>query len=144
MNYLPRSVKMRSLLGTIAASIAVAAVVVAMIGRSPAAPVPWPRARPPAADAYVPTTVRTIPIVAATPAVVRRHEPSAAPSHPEFDGDPDGVWPRLERPAHRARARVVKLTTIDRTDRTDRSDICARHKLRKVMTNDGKSWRCRR
>jgi hypothetical protein len=126
---------------TVAASACLAMAAVMLLSRAPAAHIPMPRPRPilPTVEVapwpdYAPKVVKSIPIVKPPPQapepIVERHEP------PELYGEPEGVWPR---PAKARRQRVA-----ERKAPADRADICQRHRLRKVITNGGRSWRCRR
>ena len=66
----------------------------------------------------------------------RRGAPTIAATVPEEDTESSPQAPRVSPRHHRpsrARAQVLRG-----------GDICARHNLRKVVTNGGRSWRCRR
>lgn len=74
-------------------------------------------------------TVRTIPVVPSQPQLPSLDPPLRAAA---AEADPD-VWPVLTT--------AVKAPPRAR----DSGDaLCRRHKLRKVVTNGGKSWRCRK
>ena len=131
---------MASLTLTVAASAVIAAAAVLLIGRSPAGHVPMPRPRPaiagvPATEVHQwpvlqPTVVRTVPIV----------KPPPEPPQPVVE--PPRTHPDLmpERPVHPR----PKYQRMAREAPADRADICQRHRLRKVYTDSGRSWRCRR
>jgi hypothetical protein len=135
---------------TVAGSACIAMVAVLLLGRAPAAHIPMPRPRPPlpAVEAapwpdYAPRVVKSIPITKPPPeapeAVVARHEP------PELYG-PDPSSPRSvkSRTSHARESAGVASGRGGRVAPADRADICQRHRLRKVFTNNGRSWRCRR
>jgi len=77
---------------------------------------------PPLPETKMVTTERILPD-AATP-------PPVAPIPLAQNDDPQPITRRRE-----TRMRVVGM---------GRSDICARHNMRKVITNGGRSWRCQR
>ena len=106
---------------TLAGSIGLALLATMTIGQVSSTPIPLPRPRPNMIEwSYItPTVVRSIPIVKADEAVVARHEP------PDIYPEPP------QRAAARPRRAAINAT-----------DICARHRLRKV--HYGKRWRCQR
>jgi hypothetical protein len=114
------------------------AVLAIALARSPTPKyVPLPKPRPqeavvlPKSDSdFLPKTVPVMKIVPpAPPPVIREPEPERV----EPPWESENSSPRRSRP--RVRSRSAE---------NEGSNICTRHNLRKVYTNGGRSWRCRR
>lgn len=79
--------------------------------------------------------IRTVPITRESETQSRPREAVAEPEkEPEPRGDVQGD---VQIPLPTARPHVRKIRTVS-------LDLCQRHGMRKVVTNGGRSWRCRR
>jgi len=85
-----------------------------------------------------PRRVRTIPIMQPVKEEVKTEEQSARPLVAPVDRSNNDVGHAIED----------RSSSVRRTKRLNiryaYRDICARHKMRRVVTNGGRSWRCRR
>jgi hypothetical protein len=105
--------------------------VAAMLARATENNAPPPTAVDPPAPFVV--TVRTIPIIPEAAFADRWQVPAPIPA---------------PAPAAESQQFPIKLTPAPRqaeahAERSER-DICTRHRMHKVITRGGKSWRCRR
>ena len=139
-------VKLPTLAATVLGSaILSAAILSVMSSATSSRPViPTPRERPYLVEhaPIRPMVVRSIPITKTAPATSPPPAIAMAPQPEEWEVVPSAPE-RSHRQAQPEPAGHRPRAFAERSDPVERN-VCTRHRLRKVYTNGGRSWRCRR
>ena len=139
-------VKLPTLAATVLGSAILSAAILSVMSSATSSrpSVPTPRDRPQLIEhaPIRPMVVRSIPIVKIASAASPPPAIAMAPAEPEWEVVPPAPL-RTHRQAQPEPAGHRPRAFAERSDPVERN-VCTRHRMRKVYTNGGRSWRCRR